>query len=282
MDEKRSATGVYKAKRGLPADVIKLVAMALMLVDHIGAVFGGVMDENLYTVLRAAGRISFPLFAFFIIEGFFHTRDVKKYLIRLGAFALISELPFDYAFYWWMPDVLFWGHQNIFFTLALGLLVVWLLDIVRRKITSMEFFPHLAQLLLQVVIVSVGIWLGDLVFVDYNGFGILLVVLFYYCHGGCRAEGEDSSNAGNPGNAKSAASIPGYQRRGVQCVALGGWALLYDAILGRASEIYAVVGMVLFLLYNGEKGKLPLPKWVFYGFYPAHLLVLGLIRQLLL
>ena len=84
-------------KFGLPADVIKLIAIVSMLIDHTGAILQSYLTPELYELMRGIGRLAFPLFAFFIVEGFLHTRSVGKYLLRLSVFALISELPFDYG-----------------------------------------------------------------------------------------------------------------------------------------------------------------------------------------
>ena len=77
---------------------LKLIAIITMLIDHIAAVLIP-SDTMLWLVMRCIGRLAFPIFVFLLVEGFHHTRDVKKYLLRLGAFALISEVPFDLAFY---------------------------------------------------------------------------------------------------------------------------------------------------------------------------------------
>ncbi|MFA7532979.1 MAG: TraX family protein, partial [Tissierellaceae bacterium] len=88
--------------------ILKLIALTSMIIDHYGAIFHG--DVILYRII---GRLAFPIYAFLLVEGYFHTRNVKKYGLRLFIFALISEIPFDYAFYGGLSFV----HQNIFFTL---------------------------------------------------------------------------------------------------------------------------------------------------------------------
>lgn len=136
---------VQKKSKGITAAVLKIIAMATMLIDHIAAtiierilvsrgmnevyseeakyawlhVGNNMLLNEMYSWMRIIGRLAFPLFAFLITEGFFYTRDRWKYFKRLALFAIISEIPFDLAFY----DSFFQtAHQNVFFTLALAVL----------------------------------------------------------------------------------------------------------------------------------------------------------------
>ena len=141
---------------GFSGNSLKLIAMVTMLIDHIGASFlAGVlryMNQTgieqsvlaawypnysklyyLYWGLRMVGRISFPLFAFLLVEGFYHTHSVKRYAGNLAVFALLSEIPFDLAF----DGVLFsLKSQNIFWTLLLGLITITALDRLRSYSTN--------------------------------------------------------------------------------------------------------------------------------------------------
>ena len=80
--------------------------------------------------MRFVGRLAFPLFAFLLVEGFLHTRDRRRYALRLGIFALLSEVPFDLAFY---GKFLYKDYQNVFVTLCLGVLGLCALERFRGK-----------------------------------------------------------------------------------------------------------------------------------------------------
>ena len=98
----------------LSAAALHIIAMALMLMDHLWATLLPAQDW-----LTCAGRLAFPIFAFMTVEGYFHTRNLKRYVLRLLLFALLSEVPFDlmYGGTWFYPV-----HQNVIWTLLLGIL----------------------------------------------------------------------------------------------------------------------------------------------------------------
>ena len=109
----------------LSAAALHIIAMALMLMDHLWATLLPAQDW-----LTCAGRLAFPIFAFMAVEGYFHTRNLKRYALRLLLFALLSEVPFDliYGGTWFYPV-----HQNVIWTLLLGLLGVHLMETVRKN-----------------------------------------------------------------------------------------------------------------------------------------------------
>lgn len=132
-----------------------------MALDHTGAVL---YPSQIW--LRCLGRIAFPIFCFLIVEGFFHTHDVRRYMGRLGVFALISEIPYDLAF---RGVPLEYAHQNVFFTLLIGIGMMVLLERNRE-------WP------VKAVILLLAMWLAVLIRSDYNFRGVLLIFVFYIFH----------------------------------------------------------------------------------------------------
>ncbi len=162
--------------KGITGNALKMVAIVTMLLDHTGVVLvaGGILGNNVipegspwpmaYVVMRTIGRLAFPIFCFLLTEGFLHTRDVKKYGIRLLVFAFISEIPFDLAIFdqWFQP-----GYQNIYFTLFLGLCVLYFYD----KASGNPVKQSLVAL--------AGMAAASLIRSDYDAIGIGMILIFY-------------------------------------------------------------------------------------------------------
>lgn len=94
MPNKRTA--IPKLKTNLDTDFLKLIAVVSMLIDHIGSAF-----FPQYPVFRWIGRLAFPIFAYCLTVGLLYTRNIKRYLVRLGVFALISQPFYIFAFHPW-------------------------------------------------------------------------------------------------------------------------------------------------------------------------------------
>jgi len=149
---------IMKSNRvGIDAFTLKMVAAVTMLIDHVGYIF-----FPQYVFLRIIGRISFPIFAFLIVEGFMHTRDVKKYIFRMIVFALISEIPFDFAFY----GTFNWGHQNVLITFLLAILAMYIDRQYKRKAGIVAAF-----------VLAI---FAELIGSDYGMFGVIIVMIFYW------------------------------------------------------------------------------------------------------
>lgn len=144
---------------GLNSFQLKCIAVLTMIIDHTGAVlFPGDL------VFRYIGRISFPVFCFLLVEGFSHTRDMRKYMLRLGVFAVISEIPYDLAF---RDTVLEFGHQNVFFSLFIGVVMMYALE-------------KNAEWPIKVTEVLLAMWVAVFLRTDYGFKGILLISNYYF------------------------------------------------------------------------------------------------------
>lgn len=140
----------------LSSFALKLIAVAAMLIDHMGYVL-----FPQYPVMRVIGRLAFPIYCFLIAEGAAHTSNWKKYGLRLLIFAVISEIPFDLAFNNRLID---WSYQNVFWTLLLGLLTI---ELYEKK-------NYLAYAGIVVLVL-----LGNILGTDYGSEGVLLVFIIH-------------------------------------------------------------------------------------------------------
>ena len=106
-----------------------------MLIDHTAVAFyPALLTKGVYSLMRLIARPAFPIFAFFIAVGARKTHDIKKYLLRLFAYALLSEIPFDHAFGFAEADRLVdFRYQNVFFTLAIGMICCWAAETVVKR-----------------------------------------------------------------------------------------------------------------------------------------------------
>ena len=229
---------------------LKVLAMALMLCDHLWAT---VVPGNGW--LTSAGRLAFPIFAYQIVQGFLHTRSVKKYLGRLFLWALISEVPFDLMY---GGTVFYPFHQNVLFTFCLALVLLALIEKARER--SRALF-----LLLLPVVFAAGYLLGMVTMVDYYGYGVLTVLVFWL--------------------AEKLPCRPLFQLAGLWVIniwMMGGMILTVE-LFGHALELpqqgLALLALPFIWLYNGKRGKVsPAIQTACYAFYPAHMAALVLIQ----
>lgn len=211
--------------------ILKLIALITMIIDHVGAVF-----FPFEPWFRIIGRISFPIFCFLLVEGYFHTRDVRKYSLRLLIFAFISEVPFDLAFSGRMET----GHQNIFFTLFLGLIAIYMVDVYFAK----KPVFGMSGLLL-------AMFLSEFLRTDYGILGILYMLVIFALR-----------------------KIAEPQKYILMALLI----TLLNLMLSGGLQMYSVISVLYISFYNGKPGpKNSLIKYGFYLAYPLHLLILYLI-----
>lgn len=216
---------------------LKMIAIIAMAIDHTAAVL--IPDNTMtYLIMRIIGRIAFPIFCFLIVEGFYHTKNVHQYMARLSIFALLSEIPFDLAFY---QKPFAFEDQNVFFTLAIGLAVIYGIKKMSQIFVNKKWLASILQLLIFFVGGVIAIYLKT----DYNFMGVALIyILFMY-------------------------------RESKWMLSL--MVILINTIYSSGIQKYASLSLLLILLYNGKQG--PKVRYVFYAFYPTHLFILYLISQ---
>ena len=231
--------------RGLDGGALKGIAAALMLTDHVGAIL---LPE--VPVLRCVGRLAFPIFAFFIAEGYAHTRDFGRYFRRLAILAVVSEIPFNLE----NGTVFDLTRQNVLFTFCLALLTLRGLEALGRE----RGFGRWAGCGL---VLAAGFAAGELLRTDYGGWGVVTVALLQLCRDGKYAK---------LWLLLAMAAVNGLGMGSLTMPVFGG---------EMPIQIFAVAALPVIWLYNGQAGPKGLRR-AFYVFYPAHLLVLEGIRTL--
>lgn len=329
MSNKLSTAPAAKTQYGLTATTLKMIAVICMFIDHIGAfvVYRLInskiwhtdnvlftIDSDKYTIeiviyylLRAIGRISFPIFCFFIVEGYRRTRSKIKYAFRLLFFALLSEAPFTMAAHGTMLE--WWKYltpSNVFFTLLIGLIVIWGADEL-KKYAPGGFVAVCFRILVCIIPTGYAAYevnsilsifeemsLGPNSFVIIWGVLALAMLIGTFVYGLVTTK----ENARVLSSSLSILSLgmvladilgtdyAGYgvivifvinlfmNRKRTTGIALGIGAL----ILFNLSEIPALADIYLLSRYNGERGKGY--KYFFYLFYPVHLAVIALVMFL--
>ena len=254
--------------------VIKLIAIITMLCDHSGdAIIGQ------FSFLNVIGRIAFPLFCFQIVIGYKHTKNVNKYLLRLFLFGLISQIPFSLFTYSYLGRI---NLLNVFFTLAIGLLAIYILDVFPKKY---KFLAIIFNLVLMII--------AEFAQTDYGWFGVCLIICIYLFYNDkssiknvFKIDNGSKNNLQNSNynNEKSENTITYFNNNILFVIVFFALVVIkfsnYLAIGYYNLAILQIIGtffpVIFMLLYNGKKG--PSLKYLFYAFYPVHLLLLVAIH----
>ena len=244
MEDRRALAG------NTATGVLKLIALALMFVDHAGKMlFPGVLE------MRMLGRIAFPLYCWCLVVGFHYTRSVPKYLLRIGLTGLISQPLYMLA----LNHT--WREPNVFLTLFLGLCALW--GIRERKGCSHLWAPA-AALALAVVLHC-----------DYGWKGVALMLLLYAVQ---------DSRAGIAAVMVAFCMFWGSGSMGISSIAgvtLTGLPAPLGELLAPWLRLQALAVLALPLMLWRWKKDVRLPSAVGYGIYPAHLALLWVLEQAL-
>lgn len=144
---------------------LKMIAIVTMVIDHTGAIL--FPYTNWY---RMIGRLSFPIFAFFIAEGFAHTGNILKYMLRMLFFALLAEPIFDYAFF----GRIYFGYQNVMFTFLAALLGLYLMKKAAERIDN-----KIAAKPVSLAVIILAAAAAEFFRTDYGAYGVMLVYVYY-------------------------------------------------------------------------------------------------------
>lgn len=225
-----------KSRPGWPAATLKWIAMAAMLLDHIGVLFA---RGSLYIALRVVGRGAFPIFCFLLAEGAAHTRSRGRYALRLLVFALLTEPVFDFAFNggFFAPE-----SQNVLWTLLLALVCICAAE---ALCAAWGDPPPWLQAMVWAGTLAMCACGAGLLGTDYGAYGVMLAVCFYMLR------------ASRP-VACGAAGLLTLLQGGLQTAAL--WAgvpiLLYNGQKGRG-------GRWFYLFYPGHLAVLGVAAYFF-------------------
>ena len=217
----------------MTAFIIKIIAITSMFIDHAGAVF------ELDIWFRIIGRLAFPLFVYLIAEGCRHTKSMEKYLLRLGLFAIISEIPFDMALN--QGNINFFANTNIFYTLFLGVASVYAFQYLKS-------LPNRLYLILTPIPVLIAMIMAYTFSSDYHYIGVLFIFL--------------------------TALANEYKYLRLSVIALFSFWLYYPMLYMLISSL---ISIPIVAYANGKRG--PSAKYLFYIAYPGHLLLFSLIAM---
>lgn len=238
-------------QKSLNANTLKFIAILAMTLDHIlWVVFPGYLLNPLIVLGHAIGRITAPIMCFFIAEGYYQTHNLKKYIFRLFAFALVSHFAYNFAF--GIPFIPFqttvFNQTSVMWALAWGLVVLTIVQSNHPKLTR--------------TVKTALVWLicGISFCADWSCIAVLIIMVFGIHRG-------DFKN----------------QMNGMLF-----YVAMYSAVyFFFIDKVYGLLQMTValsipFLMhYNGKRGEWKGMKWFFYLYYPLHLAILGVVRILI-
>lgn len=235
----------------LTGNQIKLLLIILMFIDHAVYIIGS-DSKDVYYFAALISRVVAPGMIYFLVEGYHYTRNLKSYIWRMLIFAIISQFAYSYAFsYSFFPsfDELTKQTVNVIWGLFCGLLSMAVLCPKEREIRpwlKAIAFIVLCLMALPADFMMVAVVATPLMYRYYDNYFVKISIL----------------------------SILSFTINFV-CYYSSGMIFIKSLLLGLSSMMV----IVIFYLYSGERGRMKFMKWFFYCFYPAHLLLLGIIAN---
>ena len=235
----------------LNSNHLKIIAIIAMTIDHIAdLLYPGMPNNIISNILHIIGRLTAPIMFFFICEGFYYTKDLKKYIIRLFIFALISHFAYCFAFginYIPFSTGEIFNQTSIMWTLAWSVVALY---IVHGKNDLKKWQKWILVILINILTFSA----------DWSCIGVMIILSMY-----------DNRKDLNK-----------------QMKNMLFWAFIYALVSFLfVSKTYGIIQLFVILvypllnIYNGERGKIKNLKWLFYIYYPLHLVIIGILRLLM-
>jgi len=269
------------SKVSLNSNSLKIIAIITMIIDHIGYYFQPYMNNIVYITLRTIGRISMPLFAYLLVQGFFYTKDLKKYIIRLFVFALITQLAiFGVSIFDDDAQKLSVNTQlNILFSYTLSIIVLWLLHekkIIMKYDVNKNMFVKIFMIL--------GI-IGIYIFIpfDYEIYLPLLVVMLYFIE---KLKitiymQRQNYNINIKGMIASSISEDKIKKGYILLIFIAMLIIITRSM--NPMYWYMLLSIIPIYLYNGERGKRNKKiKYMFYSVFPLQHFLIYLASLLLI
>ncbi|RVU54373.1 TraX family protein [Anaerosphaera multitolerans] len=250
-------------KRGLTNYQLKLIAIIAMTIDHCATAFIP-YEHWLGIVMHFVGRITGPVMFYMAVEGYHRTSNLKRYIMRLGIFAVVSYFPFMlFRAYGNIGNINFFD-LNVIYTICLGVMAIH----VNKTVNNVLLKVGVISLLL--ALSSIGDW-------AVIGIVIMMGFDFYY--------GDFKNQSFYYLIIILMSSLINYLYIPFRIVYLGLDDFISNLPMYKSmlSEFGLFIPIILLKYYNGERGSSsPFSKWIFYIYYPLHLLVIGIISGLTL
>ena len=247
-------------ERGLNKSAIQLIAVLTMLIDH-ASVFTTTVP--LYFIMKTIGRVAIIVMCYFVAEGYYKTRNIGKYIIRMAIFAAVSLIPYYLYKYWgYIPQninaiiISVFRSRNVIFTLFIGLC---LLTVIKSNY----------NVIIKIVAIFAALRLAQ--FSDWGYSAILWIVGFGLFYG-------DKKKQMIWLVAVLLLRIGINSIEPVKSIIETG-ELLYWSLYTWLSAFGGFIALLILPFYNGERGNMP--KWTFYVFYPTHLLIIVVLMAII-
>ena len=234
-------------EKKLNSNHLKMIAIIAMTIDHAAdLMYPGFPANPVAVMLHIIGRLTAPIMWFFICEGYHYTRNIKKYMLRLSVFAIISH--FAYCFAFGINVIPFstgvFNQTSVIYPLFISVLVMWIQD-AELKINNF----------VKSMIIFILVWSAFPA--DWSCIAVLAIM----------------GMSKNRGNLKK------------QMLSMMIWVIVYAIVsFFFVNRVYGIIQLFVFLVYpllkqyNGQRGKAKWTKWLFYIYYPAHLIIVGILR----